>query len=270
MGEAFLYGNGGTTLNFNVVGGTTAPAYPRENTIWVRTEHKITEYYFSTIQPENIKEGFVWFVTGTYSIFDFNALKRNGIQVCPNSAKQYVSGEWVSVTVNAWKNGEWVDLFVYLYNKGNEMHNITGGYSQLAKTGGGESSYYKLESQMRTDSIYVHAGYAGSYGAGSVGRCTANKIDLKDAHFLHVSGNCTKATNPNSIPHEGHGWVGVRITSTQSLEGSVVAENITYATGNFEFVIDVSNLTGSYYIIICASGYSGYYGEGTVSKIWYE
>lgn len=38
-------------LNFKVVGGTTKPGNPKENTIWVNTNVEITEYAFSTKNP---------------------------------------------------------------------------------------------------------------------------------------------------------------------------------------------------------------------------
>lgn len=43
--------SGGTSLNFKVVGGTTAPSNPKENTIWVNTDHKITEWHFGADEP---------------------------------------------------------------------------------------------------------------------------------------------------------------------------------------------------------------------------
>lgn len=38
-------------LNFNVVGGTTQPTNPIENTIWVNTDMDITKWYFSNDEP---------------------------------------------------------------------------------------------------------------------------------------------------------------------------------------------------------------------------
>lgn len=37
----------GDGLNFEVVGGTTQPANPKENTIWINTDVEITRWYFS-------------------------------------------------------------------------------------------------------------------------------------------------------------------------------------------------------------------------------
>lgn len=100
---------GGASLNFKVVSGTTAPSNPSENTIWVNTDKEITGYYFSATQPKNMVEGEVWILTGTFSPVEFNAMKKNGIQVYPCSAKQYVSGAWKDVTSKSYQNGAWRD-----------------------------------------------------------------------------------------------------------------------------------------------------------------
>lgn len=104
---------GGGGLNFKVVGGTTAPSNPKENMIWVNTSTKITSYIFSATQPTG-SAGMVWISTGTSSTAEFNALKKNGIQVYPLSAKQYISGAWVGETAKIYQGGEWVDWVVLI------------------------------------------------------------------------------------------------------------------------------------------------------------
>ena len=42
---------GGENLNFKVVGGTTEPSNPKENTIWVNTDTAITSWDFSATEP---------------------------------------------------------------------------------------------------------------------------------------------------------------------------------------------------------------------------
>lgn len=80
-------GGGGAPLNFEVV-GNQQPDNSKENTLWVNTDVKITSWIFSATEPENPAEGMVWFSVGTSSPVEFNALKKNGIQIYPLSAKQ--------------------------------------------------------------------------------------------------------------------------------------------------------------------------------------
>lgn len=46
-----MSGGGGNSLNFEVVGGTTEPASPKENTIWINTDVPVKEWMFSNTNP---------------------------------------------------------------------------------------------------------------------------------------------------------------------------------------------------------------------------
>ena len=102
-------GGGGTALNFRVVGGTTAPTNPAENCIWVNTDTPITSWIFSATEPSPAEAGMVWISTGTSSQVEFNALKKNAIQVYPISAKQYIGGAWVDKTAKSYQGGKCVN-----------------------------------------------------------------------------------------------------------------------------------------------------------------
>lgn len=86
---------GGTSLNFKVIGGTYIPSSQKENIICVNTNEEITSYIFSETEPKSPYWGMVWFPIREASPVAFNALKKNGIFVCPVSAKQYIGGVWV-------------------------------------------------------------------------------------------------------------------------------------------------------------------------------
>ena len=132
MAKGFKHGAGGAPLNFKVVGGTSAPSNPKENTIWVNTSTAITSYVFSATQPTG-SAGMVWISTGTSSPAAFNALKKHGIHVYPNSAKQYVGGKWVDKTAKIYQGGAWLDLFTYLYNAGIVNTNLIGKWTSVGK-----------------------------------------------------------------------------------------------------------------------------------------
>lgn len=112
---------GGGGLNFKVVGGTTQPAGPAENTIWVNTPTEITGYVFAVTPPERPTAGTVWISTGTNSPAAFNAEKKNGLWIYPTGCKQYVSGAWVTKTAQTYQNGAWVSWYTYLLADGVTM-----------------------------------------------------------------------------------------------------------------------------------------------------
>ena len=109
MGTAFLYGSsgGGTSLNFKVIGGTTQPENPKENTIWVNTDIEIISWEFSTVTPGSPAAGMVWIKTRFGSSTPFNALKKNEVWVYPFSTQQYLDGAWADKTAMIYVGGVW-------------------------------------------------------------------------------------------------------------------------------------------------------------------
>lgn len=128
-------GGGGTALNFRVVGGTTAPTNPAENCIWVNTDTPITSWIFSAEEPSPAEPGMVWFSVGTASPMEFNALKKNGIQVYPLSAKQYVDGAFVDKPAQSYQGGEWDEWWDgTIYNYGDLFEHLTGGWEEYSNS----------------------------------------------------------------------------------------------------------------------------------------
>ena len=110
-----MLGSGGAALNFKVV-GNPKPESPAENTIWLNTDAPITSWIFSVTEPSPAEAGMVWISVGTSSPVEFNALKKNAIQVSPISAKQYIDGAWVTVEAKTFQGGAWVEWIRYLLN----------------------------------------------------------------------------------------------------------------------------------------------------------
>lgn len=119
-----ISGGGGTALNFQVIGDDKAPGNAKENTIWINTTEKITSWIFSATEPQNPIPGMVWISIGTSSTVAFNALKKNGIQVYPISAKQYIGGAWVDKTAMTYQGGAWVNWINILLGSG--ITNVLG------------------------------------------------------------------------------------------------------------------------------------------------
>ena len=126
MAKGFKHGTCGASLNFSVV-GNPQPENAKENTIWIDTDAKITGWIFSATEPTEPTEGMVWIFTGAYSSGEFNAMKKNAIQVCPLSAKQFVSGAWVEKNAKSYRNGALVDWRMHLFNNGITNDALTGG-----------------------------------------------------------------------------------------------------------------------------------------------
>lgn len=98
-------------LNFTVVSGTSAPADPAENTIWVNMSTPIVDYRIGTERQENPVNGSVLIVTGATSSTPFAATKDGSIMIYPIRAERYASGadygNWDIKEAQIWQNGAW-------------------------------------------------------------------------------------------------------------------------------------------------------------------
>ena len=253
-------GGGGDALNFKVVPGLTQPGTASENTIWVKTE-QIGDWCFSTTQPEGMQEWDVWFPTGIESVVEFNALKKNALQVYPLIAKQMVSGELVVVNVMSYQHGEWVDWWNgELYNKGNEFEHITGGWAV--------SNFL----------------FANSY-------TFAIPTFTKSGNTLKITNSSTNATgasitHKNALDLTGYKKVFVNITALSSVDRqniAVMPEGSKYAntdaialvisntqTGTVELSLGNFDTTKKYFVVLLTTDGTNGTGSITVDKVWLE
>ena len=245
------FGGGSNPLNFKVVGGTSAPSNPKENTIWVNTDVPITGWIFSATEPEATAEGMVLILTGADSPAEFNALKKNGIQVLPMSAKQYVGGAWVDKPAKVYKNGEWISLDVHLYliQDGVDNTDLTGGWQKASfntMTNNHDASFTSKNGAM-TLSIGTEAGTGTS-----VGRSTKNAIDLTNIKSIIITCEAT-AKSGGSYPDGGGASMYMRVSTTPSASPAASLLLVNKGSTSGTFTLDVSNLSGEYFIGFSAS-----------------
>ena len=244
MGHGFKHGASGAPLNFKVVGGTTEPTNPKENMIWVNTDQKITSWIFSATEPENPAEGMVWISTGAFSTAEFNALKKNGIQVYPLSANQYVNGAWEKKPAKSSRDGAWAEWIVYLYKEGDEYTDVTGGWTASGFTYSGITI-----TAGRNDDGVLKVSVAKSTSQDNVGLIgTAKKIALNGVSAIkirytinYIGGNGTSGT----------GYFGV-CDVTDVANKNRAANVALNAAKDVEStaVLDVSSLDGEYYVVV--------------------
>ena len=211
-------GGGGTALNFSVV-GNPQPTTAKENTIWIDTDVKISSWIFIATEPTNPTDGMVWISTGASSTVEFNALKKNGIQVYPMSAKQYVSGAWVDKEAKSYQNGAWVDWWNgELYKNGDAYTHVTGGWSNFTTDYG--SLTFSNEYMQWLQNTSSHYGEFGTNLSVDISRFTTLHIDIKanNATRLYIYIGTTKGyVEPDDIPNYVSLTRGVRETKTFDL-----------------------------------------------------
>ena len=178
------YVDGKADLNFSVVGGTTQPSNPKENTIWVNTDTDITDWIFSTTQPTTrgdgtpLSGGEVWSQTGKSGNVEFSVLKDKNISIYPNGCKQYVSGAWVSKTAKTYQSGAWKDWVLYLIKNG-DCTEVTGGWEAKHSGNWGDGSL-----TVNEQGLYWVTPWNNSDGGTSTIR-HKNNIDFTNFKTLH-------------------------------------------------------------------------------------
>lgn len=217
-------GSGGASLNFSVVGGTSQPEIPKENTIWVNTETEISGWVFSTSEPESPAEGMVWIATGISSPGEFNALEKNCIQVYPISAKQYVSGALVAKTAKIYQNGAWSGWLITKY---------------LVQNGNAKYAFSKYDDDARlltSDGYYVFTAITDGY----YGMWTS--VDLIGYNTVKIDG----VFQPSREGTNNYTNLCVWPTGTSNPIWSNAITKTALTTSGA--TLDVSSLSGSYYV----------------------
>lgn len=231
---------GNASFNFKIVGGTSAPSSASENTIWINTSTAITSWIFSTTQPSG-SSGMVWIKTGLYSMNAFNALKKNGIQIYPLNAYQYNGSSWVSKPIKIYQGGAWKTPEVYLYNYDKLGYTWQSVGKAISSDSGGDPVAPTVTTSssgvMNIDHTETYDG--DRYNTGIV--YITQKIDFSQANTLTFNGVLT--TNKEAKYCS-------RLCIWSNI-GEYVSTNLVkeiQAEVNGTVTLDVSTLTGSYYV----------------------
>lgn len=240
---------GGAALNFRVVGGTTVPENPMENTIWINTATKITSWIFSAEAPSSAEEGMVWISVGSSSSIAFSATKKNPIMVYPISAKQYISNAWTDVKAKSYRSNAWVDWFDgILFNKGNQCESVTGGWVEANGNPINSSSGTMTTQAWQTSSF-------------SSGLCTAKQIDISGYTKLCV----------NVTDFAKNGFIGLSKTLTNNPQTIDGKSAFAYVSATGIATLDISEFApGKYHIVIAAGASNGTVYTVATDKVWLE
>ena len=231
-----MTGGGGAAMNYSVkayASELVLPASGKANEIAVITSTAIGEHQFSVSAPtlradgSALAAGDVWFSTGSQSNFPFNALKKGGLYVYGQAVFQYDGSAWQAVTAKIWYGGAWVDWMLYLYKAGNECTGVTGGIVGTQTT---NASVTK-----NVDSIKLALANVASGGSCAIS--TANKIDMTTLQTLHVYASVGYVQGTTRL-----------IASNQQFVANGGASLVLTANTVNTFALDVSGLTGRYYV----------------------
>lgn len=209
-------------LRLKVAGGSSAPANPAENTLWVNTAAAVSGWVFSAAEPESPTEGLLWIQTGTSASVPINIHRKNTLMVYPTACRQYVSGAWVSREAKTYQDGGWKDWSLYLYNSGQT---------------GLEISFDTEQSSVGTlTASYIHMESTNKY-SGTVTMKTSPAVDLTPYTVAKIQIENTGSYATMTV---GFGTVQDDCSAASwQYKGEMTKQTVT---------IDISSLTGSYYL----------------------
>lgn len=196
--------------------------YPSGSTCAITTD--LTNY--SDIIFAGDKSGYWSFTvpyTGTWYVTCFTGDITNPDQIAYKAVSITADGQIESVTLSYW-NGE-------LYYKGDEFPDVTGGW-----TGTNPSSYYNTGTVTKNaDNIKVSI-----TSKQQIFVSTVNKISLTNVNTIYAK--IVSASNPNASRVTTVFAVGTAISSSYAASRGIDNGQSGYVS------IDVSNLTGEYYV----------------------
>lgn len=239
-------GGGGGGLDLKVVGGTTQPTNPRENTVWVNTATAITGYALSPTQPETGREGLVWLKTADTGV-EINVGKKNAVLLHLASGMLYTGGKWASVDAWAYINSAWKQFSTAfdgrLYDNGDQCIDATGGWGitdyKYVNSAGKESD--PGAGTLKSDCMYLASTSTKMTILG-----TAKPIDLDGLKTLTVDWQVLKcydgATNALMLDIQREKKAGTSI-AIATLGSGKAAKRLTST-------LDISSLSGKAYVVV--------------------
>ncbi|MEG1859745.1 MAG: hypothetical protein RR193_05310, partial [Christensenellaceae bacterium] len=129
-GNTLNFKSGGAALNFKIVGGTTQPTNPSENTIWANTSIAIGDWQFMATQPTMrsdgtaLQEGDLYINIVLSGGKELNVLKKNAITIYPFICFQYNNGAFIKKGIQIFKDNCWKEFVLEVFKNG-----VVSGYT---------------------------------------------------------------------------------------------------------------------------------------------
>lgn len=260
-----LYGFGasGGGLNLRVLGGTSAPQNPKENDIWLQTNVAINGAELFPITPTwQVAEGHVYIQTvpATGGDFpNFNVTKPTGsandifLWLQLSGAVQQISGTWVRLNGWIYHGSQWHQFSstqYTIFNAGGAT-DYSGGWNAYAYKSQSSGSTPKAPTFTlgATIDISLYGQYA--YNMGTVFSEAA--IDLTKYSTLEIEIASTQTGG-----EDGGFSCGVCAAKQNNWTPVATATNVGAGTHR----IDISSLSGSYYLSLSLGGV----GQGHTAK----
>jgi hypothetical protein len=244
-------GVGGGGLLLKVVGGTTQPTSPAENTIWINTSTAIGSVTVAYNAPATPAEGDVWVKTDNYSSLPLNVSKKDTLIIMPVSVRLYTSGAWADVTVDTkvYTGGSWMELLFIYWQYGAEYADKfvykSGRFNVTESPTQSQKPCVRFQTTQTAGIYYNAALYFGPIDVTRFNKmtltCGANVADLP-APIFGITKLYDTDPPPADSPSDSPEANGNNLASTSIPKTSA----LTLA----DHELDISSVTGEHYCYI--------------------
>lgn len=249
-------GGGRDRFRPKIYGGTTAPAKPKEGDFWIYTGTAIsgTELngFMSGFPTWTMPEGFVYIGSGgAYNESSWVNLinVRNGVHnFCPCCCYQVEGGKWYRKDAKVYRNGAWLQFSTWaapwngeLFQSGNQYTDHTGGWGYTFSDTGSVDFSSNIWWSVNNITVFVY---------------TARTIDVTKYSRLRFTGSLWGSWS-FGLGNKQSGLIAENWIARIQGDGTVNDGNV-----------DISWVSGSFYIVLYASAEGG--SGGNISKVWLE
>lgn len=249
-------GGGRDRFRSKIYGGTATPSKPKEGDFWIYTGTAIsgTELngFMSGFPTWTMPEGFVYIGSGgAYNESSWiNLINiRNGVHnFCPCCCYQVEGGKWYRKDAKVYRNGAWLQFSTWaaswngeLFQSGNQYTDHTGGWAYTFSDTGSVDFSSNIWWSVTNITAFVY---------------TAWTIDVTKYSRLRFTGSLW-----------GSWSFGLGNKQSGLNAGNWIARIQGDGTVN-DGSVDISGVSGSFYIVLYASSEGG--SGGNISKVWLE
>lgn len=228
---------GGMPIDITIVGGTAQPGNPEDHTVWINTSVPITSYVISYNEPTAYDQGMIWIEIQSDSDNIINV--SDDVDLGIGIVRQYVNGGWKFMAGKVYQNSTWTPIQTWVYYCG--VYNTTlGGTWTRNNTSG---------TLLDEDGFIEKVNGSSNYSSGKAIDLTNISSVIFDLEVLRAGtynfGYISVSAKSGSYSNT---WTNAPSTARTKLGSAAVRQKYT---------LNVSDLTGNYYITIGANSASG-------------
>lgn len=223
------------------------PENKQEGTIAVITNVAIGAVLVQNETPASPEAGDVWVNTAVRST---GPVQLGNATLYPSGVKQYITGEWKSVSAYVFTLEGWQPLEMYLFRSGDLFEDVTGGWAVSTQMLG--------LAQITDNALETTSGHEGANYNKAAFR-TKKAVDLSGYKTLRAQFTAVTATFVDQP-------IAVGVTATAFAEGKLegntavlgqpsscmsgYSQTLTHEPAAFTLEYDISALSDSMYVVV--------------------